>query len=192
MTQGAAFDLGGKTACITGAGSGIGRAIAEALIEAGCRVFILDSNAEHLGRFLDENPGAQGQLADVGDQEQVETAFLELDRFSDRLDILVNNAGMAGPVASLDEIQGEPWRRTLDVNLSGPILLRPSGRFPHQEGGRRQYHQHGLQRSLYGCSTQEPLCRYEVGLDRLDQDLGDGTRARGHPGECCLPWLSRR
>ena len=121
MKHGSALDLSGKTACITGGGSGIGRAIAEAFIEAGCQVFILDSSPEHLDHFLEENPEARGCLADVGVQAEVESAFRELDRFSDRLDILVNNAGMAGPVADLEEIQGDAWRRTLDVNLSGPF-----------------------------------------------------------------------
>ena len=121
MKPGNGLDLTGKTAFISGGGSGIGRQIAESILEAGARVFICDSSADHLADFLHENPSAQGHLADVGMQDEVKTAFSALDQFSDQLDILVNNAGMAGPVARLEEIEGEPWRRTLDVNLSGPF-----------------------------------------------------------------------
>ena len=121
MKHGHDLDLTGKTAFISGGGSGIGRQIAESMLKAGAQVFICDSSAENLADFLDKNPSARGQLADVGVQSQVEVAFAALDEFSDRLDILVNNAGMAGPVARLEEIEGDPWRRTLDVNLSGPF-----------------------------------------------------------------------
>lgn len=121
MTLAKSLDLSDKTAFITGGGSGIGRKVAESVIEAGGRVFICDSSPDHLADFLRKNPSAQGHLADVGVQSQVEEAFGALDHFSDRLDILVNNAGMAGPIARLEEIQGDPWRKTLDVNLSGPF-----------------------------------------------------------------------
>jgi NAD(P)-dependent dehydrogenase (short-subunit alcohol dehydrogenase family) len=114
-------DLEGKTAFISGGGSGIGRQIAASLIDAGVRVFVCDADPDHLANFLESHPQAQGQLANIGVQAQVDAAFLELDRFSDRLDILVNNAGIAGPIASVEEIEGVDWRSTLDVNLSGPF-----------------------------------------------------------------------
>jgi len=121
MQKSAQSDLQGRTAFISGGGSGIGRQIAISLIDAGARVFVCDADPDHLADFLESHPQAQGQLADIGVQAQVDAAFLELDRFSDRLDILVNNAGIAGPVASVEEIQGDDWRTTLDVNLSGPF-----------------------------------------------------------------------
>ena len=113
------LDLSGKTAFISGGGSGIGRNIAESIIEAGGQVFICDSNPDHLSEFLEKNTSAHGHLADVGVPDQVQTAFSKLDQFSDRLDILINNAGIAGPVAKLEAVEGDSWRRTLDVNLSG-------------------------------------------------------------------------
>ena len=66
------YDLVGKTAFISGAGSGIGRTIAISLLEAGANVYICDVHPEHLSRFLEEHPSAKGRLADVGISEEVE------------------------------------------------------------------------------------------------------------------------
>lgn len=115
------YDLVGKTAFISGAGSGIGRTIAISLLEAGADVYICDVHPEHLSRFLEEHPSAKGRLADVGISEEVEAAFSDLDRSYGQLDILINNAGVSGPVVPVEKIHKSDWNRTLNVNLNGPF-----------------------------------------------------------------------
>ncbi len=112
----------GKVSVVTGASSGMGRAIAELFAREGSRVVIADVNEEGLNETLAsirENDGeAISVITDVSDKEQVkrmvETAVGEYGS----LDILVNNAGIVedNPVV---EIDGEEWRRVLEVNLWG-------------------------------------------------------------------------
>jgi len=104
-----------KHAIVTGAGQGIGAAIASALAGAGYRVGVLDRAAEAAEAVAAELPGAVALTADVADEASVETA---LDRFAARPDVLVNNAGIVrfGPLA---ELPAEDWRAVVDVNLTG-------------------------------------------------------------------------
>lgn len=119
MAEKPAVDLRDKVAFVSGGGSGIGSCIAKTLMDAGARVFVFDVEKDHLSTFLADHPAARGQLGDVSVLEEVEAAFSCADEFFGRLDILVNNAGIAGPVATVDEIETADWERTLSVNLTG-------------------------------------------------------------------------
>jgi NAD(P)-dependent dehydrogenase (short-subunit alcohol dehydrogenase family) len=111
------FDLHGKTAVVTGAGRGIGKATADLLEKAGARVFRID---------LDD-----GILCDVSDEKQVEKAFNEIGP----VDILVNNAGIAVRKNSLD-ISAEEWDRVIGVNVRGVFLCsRIAARSMKDRGG---------------------------------------------------------
>ncbi|WAL67082.1 SDR family NAD(P)-dependent oxidoreductase [Amycolatopsis cynarae] len=108
-------------AVVTGAGSGLGRKIARALLEAGYQVALTGRRAEPLAETAD---GHDALLvpADVEDPEQVRALFEAVrDRWG-RVDLLVNNAGVFGPSGDLDEIDVEEWRRTVDTNLTGAFL----------------------------------------------------------------------
>ncbi|TVT53496.1 SDR family oxidoreductase [Amycolatopsis rhizosphaerae] len=108
-------------AVITGAGSGLGREIARALLEAGYQVALTGRRAEPLAETAD---GHDALLvpADVADPEQAKALFEAVrDRWG-RVDLLVNNAGVFGPTGELDEIDVEEWRRTVDTNLTGAFL----------------------------------------------------------------------
>lgn len=104
-----------KQAIVTGAGQGIGAAIAAALAEAGYRVGVLDRAAEAAQAVAAELPHAVALAADVSDEASVQAA---LDRFGATPDVLVNNAGIVrfGPLA---ELALEDWRAVVDVNLTG-------------------------------------------------------------------------
>ncbi|MGW3964784.1 SDR family oxidoreductase [Amycolatopsis sp. NPDC005003] len=110
-----------KTAVVTGAGSGIGRAVARALLEDGYQVALAGRRADAL-----EETGAGFTTAfavptDVSDERAVEALFTAVrDRWG-RLDLLFNNAGISvgGTVADLSV---EDWKRTVDVNLTGMFL----------------------------------------------------------------------
>jgi gluconate 5-dehydrogenase len=116
------FDLTGKTALVTGGGSGLGCHMALALAQAGANMVVPDVN-----RDLAERSAAQirsmGREAlalqtDIGDPESVERCFqATCDQFGG-LDILVNNAGIGVIGASVDATRGD-WQRVFDVNVAG-------------------------------------------------------------------------
>ena len=120
---------------ITGAASGIGRRTAERFLERGDRVHICDVSDDDVAAFLETNPGATGTTADIGNRDDVDRVFEELQKHHERLDVLVNNAGIAGPTATVDQHDEDGWDQTIRVNLSGTFyvtrravpLLRKSG-----------------------------------------------------------------
>ena len=104
-------------AVVTGGGSGIGAAIAKAMTEAGARVTLLGRNAERL-RDKAVELGAESQVADVTDRDQVATAFAAAAEQNGTITILVNNAGAAEamPFGKMDDAL---WDRLIAVNLTG-------------------------------------------------------------------------
>ena len=120
------FELTGQVAVVTGAGRGIGRAIALALAEAGADVALLARTGDELTetRAAVEALGrrAVAALVDVSDGASVRRAAAEvLAFFAGRVDILVNNAGVAGRMSIID-LTEEEWDRVLDTNLKGTFL----------------------------------------------------------------------
>ena len=117
------LDLSGQVAIVTGAGQGIGEAIAARLASAGAQIVIADL---HLGpaRQVAERLRSQGAKADaielnVSDGTSVEAAFGQVAAQRGRIDILVNNAGVAGRAAPIWEQSDEDWQSVVDVNLTG-------------------------------------------------------------------------
>jgi NAD(P)-dependent dehydrogenase (short-subunit alcohol dehydrogenase family) len=113
-------------AVVTGAGSGLGRCIARALLGAGWRVAVA-GRREHA--LLDAiEPGAwlpQSALAvptDVTVEEAVAGLFEAVDRRWGRVDLLVNNAGVFGPAGAVDEISAAQWQQIVNTNLTGAFL----------------------------------------------------------------------
>lgn len=111
------FDLRGRTAIVTGAGRGIGYAIATAFVEHGAQVALLDRDpavvlaAERLG------DQAQGVVADVAIAAEINTAINHILHQWGRIDILVNNAAVLSSAPFLELTPAE-WERTLAVNLT--------------------------------------------------------------------------
>jgi NADP-dependent 3-hydroxy acid dehydrogenase YdfG len=110
-----------KTAVVTGAGSGIGRAVARALLEDGYLVALAGRRADALTETAAGHENALTIPADVADEDSVAALFGTVREQWGRLDLLVNNAGVAagGTVADLSV---EDWKRTVDVNLTGMFL----------------------------------------------------------------------
>jgi NAD(P)-dependent dehydrogenase (short-subunit alcohol dehydrogenase family) len=106
-------------AVVTGAGSGIGRHVARALLGAGYRVALAGRRADALRETAED---ALVVPTDVGSPESVERLFEEVRREWGRLDLLVNNAGTFGPPGAVDEISPADWQRTVDTNLTGAFL----------------------------------------------------------------------
>jgi NAD(P)-dependent dehydrogenase (short-subunit alcohol dehydrogenase family) len=109
----------GLRVIVTGAASGIGRTIAEALVEAGADVHICDVDEKLLSQCRAALPRVGATLVDVSDPAQVDQLFKEATAHLGGLDVLVNNAGIAGPTAPVEEVTPDEWNRTLAVNISG-------------------------------------------------------------------------
>jgi NAD(P)-dependent dehydrogenase (short-subunit alcohol dehydrogenase family) len=112
----------GQRALVTAAATGIGRVTAQALLDAGARVFICDSNPTQLAAALAAEPRLHGLQCDVTVEDQVIILFKAAVERLGGLDILVNNAGIAGPTALVEETSLSEWRQCLAVNLDGSFL----------------------------------------------------------------------
>ena len=118
--------LADRIALVTGAGSGIGAAIAEELARAGASVFVQDLRLEAAATVANGIRASGGAAAavggDVSNPDDVRAIVEGLLRAHDRVDILVNNAGLQH-VAPLEQFPLEQWNRLLGVLLTGPFLL---------------------------------------------------------------------
>ena len=115
----------GKVAIITGAGTGIGKYTALALLDEGYSVTLAGRRGELLEAVVDES-GAKDKIiavpTDVGDPRAVEHLFETTRSTFGRLDLLFNNAGSGAPAIPLEELTLEQWQRVVSVNLTGAFL----------------------------------------------------------------------
>ncbi|HKG10671.1 MAG TPA: glucose 1-dehydrogenase [Gaiellaceae bacterium] len=121
------FDLSGKTAIVTGGGTGIGRQMADGLAEAGANLVLCARKAERCEEAAAEIAEQRGVRAlglgcDVRDPEQVRTVVETTTREVGDVDILVNNAGTVWG-ASPEDMPLEGWQKVVDVNLTGVFLF---------------------------------------------------------------------
>lgn len=116
--------LGGRTALVTGAGNGLGRAISLALSEAGASLILVGRDLEKLDGVVrevrDSGGAAQPLVVDVTDPVAVDAAIGSIDQ---EVSILVNNAGVAGPVAPLIDIEPEQWDAVFATNVRSIYLV---------------------------------------------------------------------
>jgi NAD(P)-dependent dehydrogenase (short-subunit alcohol dehydrogenase family) len=114
--------LAGARVIVTAGGSGIGEVIAARFAEAGASVFTCDVDAACLDRAAGEGACVEACVADVSAEADVDRMFDQALECLGGLDVLVNNAGVGGPVACVEDVPPDEWRRTLDVNLTGAFL----------------------------------------------------------------------
>jgi NAD(P)-dependent dehydrogenase (short-subunit alcohol dehydrogenase family) len=132
-----------RIALVTGAGSGIGRATALALVAAGWRTIIVGRRLDPLQttvNFAGSDGNVVAMPCDVSDAEQVQSLFSRVQRDFGRLDLLFNNAGTAAKGAPIDEVPVEVWLQVVNVNLTGSFLCARSAfalmRRQNPRGGR--------------------------------------------------------
>ncbi|MFV0452358.1 MAG: SDR family NAD(P)-dependent oxidoreductase [Propioniciclava sp.] len=115
----------GKTAIVTGAGSGMGEAIARMFARHGANVALVDMADR--GEVVAESIRAEGGsarfwLADVTDEARVSAVFAAVFEHFGALHILANNAGIAGPSEPTDQVSWDDWEQVFRVNVGGPFL----------------------------------------------------------------------
>jgi NAD(P)-dependent dehydrogenase (short-subunit alcohol dehydrogenase family) len=115
-----------KIAVVTGAGTGIGKAAATALVKEGYRVAFAGRRPEPLERAIAEAAVPEGAAlaipTDVSDPASVRALFARVREVFGRLDVLFNNAGVGAPGVNLEDLTFEQWKNVVDINLTGVFL----------------------------------------------------------------------
>jgi NAD(P)-dependent dehydrogenase (short-subunit alcohol dehydrogenase family) len=115
-----------KVAIVTGAGTGIGKSAALALLADGYRVGLVGRRKELLDKTAADAGAASANTlvlcADVGNPESVKALFAKVRETWGRLDLLFNNAGMGAPAIPMEDLSFEQWKAVVDVNLNGMFL----------------------------------------------------------------------
>ncbi|QJR09453.1 3-phenylpropionate-dihydrodiol/cinnamic acid-dihydrodiol dehydrogenase [Usitatibacter rugosus] len=116
----------GKVAVVTGAGQGIGKAAAQALLKEGYRVALAGRRVEMLEAAIAEAGVPKGQAlavkCDVGNPADVKALFDATVKAFGRLDVLFNNAGQGAPAIPMEELTYEQWTQVVNTNLTGAFL----------------------------------------------------------------------
>jgi NAD(P)-dependent dehydrogenase (short-subunit alcohol dehydrogenase family) len=114
-----------KVAIVTGAGTGIGKAVSTALLKEGYKVALAGRRKEPLEKAIAE-AGAGGRAlavpTDVSDPKSVRALFAKAKEAFGRLDLLFNNAGVGAPGVPLEELTFDQWKVVVDINLTGVFL----------------------------------------------------------------------
>ena len=115
-----------KVAVVTGAGSGIGKAVALTLLQDGYRVVLAGRRQDALDKSIAE-AGEAGARAlavstDVANPESVRALFAKAKEKFGRLDVLFNNAGVGAPGVPMEDLTYEQWKNVVDINLTGSFL----------------------------------------------------------------------
>jgi NAD(P)-dependent dehydrogenase (short-subunit alcohol dehydrogenase family) len=132
--------MNARVAVVTGAGSGLGRVIAEALLGAGYEVALAGRRREALEKTAGGSPSALVVPTDVADPASVAALFGAVRERWGRVDLLVNNAGTFGPSGTPDEIEVDAWLAAVGTNLTGSFLCAREAfvlmRAQEPQGGR--------------------------------------------------------
>jgi NAD(P)-dependent dehydrogenase (short-subunit alcohol dehydrogenase family) len=115
-----------KVALVTGAGTGIGKSVALALMKEGYAVVLAGRRKDKLEEAASEGRAIDGKSlvvpTDVSDPEQIKALFAKTKETFGRLDLLFNNAGIGAPAVPLEDLPLETWRKVVDTNFTGLFL----------------------------------------------------------------------
>ena len=178
----------GKTAIVTGAGSGIGLATTRRLATDGATVImadVRDAGDEAAGIIGSENP-VRFVLADVGRESQVRALVDEVVSSHGRVDILVNNAGIVF-ARTVPDTTLEEWDRLMDVNLKGVFLCSRAVIPIMQQQGGGVIVNVSSEQGLVGAPRERRLHGHERRRHPAYEVNGHRSRTRRYPGQLCVP-----
>ena len=162
--------LKGKTAIITGGGTGIGAAIARRFVAEGAKICIVGRRESLLEQVVQSFPSGTAIMCqgDVSEPEHIDRIIETALSFGKNIDILINNAGM-GSEGSITSAKLDEWRKTLEVNLIGPFMLMRAA-IPHmiENGGGSIVNISSLA-SLRAIPQNSAYCASKGGLNMLTQ-----------------------
>ncbi|MGV8989661.1 MAG: GolD/DthD family dehydrogenase [Cypionkella sp.] len=165
------FSLTGKTAIVTGGGSGIGAAIAQGFAARGVRVALFDLNEGAARQQAEGLAGASAYQCNVADPDSVATAVAAMLADMGHVDILVNSAGIVD-LAPAEDISVAAWRRTLDVNLTGSFLMAQAvGRAMIARGGSGRIINLASQAASVAIEGHVAYCASKFGILGLTKTL---------------------
>lgn len=172
--------LEGQRAVVTGAGRGLGRAIAKALAEEGARVALCDRTHEELDRTFEwvggEGAGASKHRFHLGLRSEV-AGFAEEVLSSGRVDVLFNNAAVL-PFTGIESVSSAEWDETLAVNLTAPFLLIRAF-LPTMKGKRGGSIVNLSSRAgVQGFAREIAYCASKFGIEGLTQSLAAELEGR--------------
>lgn len=184
------MDLQGKRAIITGASRGIGLAVAESLASEGIKVFMTARNGGDLQRavegILSRGGMAHSAPADLGDPQEIESAFASALKFLGGVDILINNAGInfKKPVA---ELSVKEWDQILNINLRAAFILSKLA------AAKMMEQKSGYIINIGSGAAQTPIAEYtaycasKYGLLGFSESLALELRSQGIKVSIILP-----
>jgi NAD(P)-dependent dehydrogenase (short-subunit alcohol dehydrogenase family) len=194
MVSGASRDgFAGATAVVTGAGQGIGAAIARGLAGRGAHVVLNGRHAETLTLVRDairaDGGSAQCCVGDVTDLAHLEELMATAAGDRGVIEILINNAGIAGPTAPLLEIRPEDWNETIAVNLTG-VFLACRAALPYLQRARRSKIVNiGSVTGKQPLANRTPYAASKLGVVGLTRTLALELGASGVSVNVISPWL---
>jgi 3-oxoacyl-[acyl-carrier protein] reductase len=172
------MQLSGKAAIVTGGGTGVGRATVLALAKLGCNVLVNYSRSASEAEATAAEAAALGvnafaHQADVSSDEACRAMVAAAVEKFGRLDILINNAGTTRfiPLADLDEVNDDDWRRILDVNVKGPFQCARAAKTAMLATGGGQIVNVTSIAAYRGKGSSIPYCASKAALNTLTVSL---------------------
>ncbi len=117
-----------RVAVVTGAGSGIGKTVAKALMQIGFHTYLVGRNKTNLSKTKYEVTKQKGYIrcsvfkCDVSNENNVKDLFSDIKNNHERIDLLFNNAGINIPAETIDKIKFKEWKKVIDTNINGMFL----------------------------------------------------------------------
>jgi NAD(P)-dependent dehydrogenase (short-subunit alcohol dehydrogenase family) len=169
------FELTGKTAIVTGASRGIGKAIAKGFAKAGADLILVSRNLSALERVAkeieDTGRKAHPMAVDIGNPEEIQSAIGTMMKIFPRIDILVNNAGISPILKKAEEMDLKAWEEILRVNLTGTFLFcQTVGKVMIQQGGGKIINMVSVG-AVVGFPRQIAYCATKGGILQLTKVL---------------------